>query len=120
MAEGSGRAVSGLFVRCPLARTGVIGADTNITGPPYATHITAYNNPITLAPGNFDDGIWKKIYNDTGVEITINSTISVQGAATDTITLASRADAFVLLLYLNNSDVSERFRDIDFIGATFS
>lgn len=120
MSEGIGAAPSGVFVRMPISRAESIGADVNIGGPPFVTRITGYNNAITLDPGNASHGGLKKIYNDSGSTVTINSNINVQGAATDTITLAAAAGSFVLLMYLNSPDTSERYRDMDFIGLTLS
>lgn len=107
-------------MRTPLARMDSIGADVNMVGPPRVTRITGYNAAITLDPGNYSDGGIKKIYNDSGSIVTINSTINVQGAATDTITLAAAAGTFVELLYLNADDITERYRDMDSIGLTLS
>ena len=120
MAESTGRAASGTVARISLARMESIGADVDITGGPYVSRITGYNLAIDLAPGNFTDGNLKKIYNDSGSEVVIDSTIEVQGAATDKITLASGAGSFVKLLYLNSADVTERWRDIDSVGLTLS
>ena len=120
MSESTGRAASGAVVRIALGRMESIGADVDLVGGPCVSRITGYNEAISLAPGNYSDGNLKKIYNDSGSEVVINSTIEVQGAATDTITLASAAGSFVQLLYLNNVDIAERWRDVDSVGLTLS
>ena len=96
-----------------------IGADVDMTLATYVSRITAYSSPINLTTGTTPDhGKLKKIYNETGGNVVINSSINVQGAATDTITLS--AGGFIELIYLNDPDITERYRDIDFVGATFS
>lgn len=87
-----------------------VGADVNLTWNPMATIVTAYNNPITLAAAN-SSGALKRIYNDSGGNITIESDINVQGAATDEIVLAN--GAWIELLYINSSTTTERWRDSD-------
>ena len=96
-----------------------IGSDVNIDLGTYASRITAYASPITLGVGsNPDHGKIKKIYNETGGNVVINSDINVQGGATDTITLSS--GGWILLLYLLDPDITERFRELDGVSYTLS
>lgn len=99
------------------ARMIIVGADVNITLSSYVTRITAYSSPIDLNTGAIiDHGKVKKIYNETGGNVVINSSINVQGAATDTITLSS--SGFIELIYLNDPDITARFREVD--GSNYS
>lgn len=94
------------------SRMETIGADVNINLGTYVSRITAYNNSIDLTTGDMpDNGKIKKIYNETGGNVVINSSINVQGAATDTITLSS--GGFIELIYLKDPDITERYREID-------
>ena len=103
------------------ARMESIGADVDINLGTYVTRITAYNLGIDLGIGSDPThGQLKRIYNDSGSTVVITSDINVQGAATNTITLASTAGTYIDLIYLNDADITERFREIDQIGATFS
>ena len=96
-----------------------IGSDVDINLGTYVSRITAYVSPITLSLGtNPDHGKIKKIYNETGGNVVINSDINVQGGATDTITLSS--GGWILLLYLLDPDITERFREIDGESYTIS
>ena len=96
-----------------------IGAVVYMTLATYVSRITAFNLAINLNTGTDPDhGKIKKIINESGVAVTINSSINVQGAATDTIVLA--AAGFIELVYLNDPDITERYRDIDGVGVTLS
>ena len=96
-----------------------IGADVDMTLAAYVSRITAYASPINLNTGTTPDhGKIKKIYNETGGNVVINSSITVQGAATDTITLS--AAGFIELVYLNDPDITERYREIDGLSYTLS
>lgn len=89
-----------------------IGADVNINLGTYVSRITAYSSAISLGVGSMPDhGKAKKIYNETAGNIVINSDIDVQGGATDTITLS--ANGWIELIYLNDPDITERFRELD-------
>ncbi len=117
--EPSGQPES-LNISIAKSRMETIGADTNINLGTYVSRITAYNDPIDLNTGsNPDHGKLKKIYNQSSVEMVINSSINVQGAATDTITLADN-DAWIQLIYLNDPDITERYREIDGENYTLS
>ncbi len=97
------------------------GADVDLTMAPYVTRITGYNAAIALDVGAVASSGWVKVIrNDSGSEVVINSGILVQGADTDTITLAAAAGSYVMLIYLSDPDVSERFRDLDSSGLTLS
>lgn len=101
------------------ARMVSVGADTDLTLSSYVTRITAYSSPINLNTGAVvDHGKVKKIYNDSGSEVVINSSLNVQGAGTDTITLA--IGGFIELVYLSDPDITARFREIDGTGYTLS
>lgn len=109
----------GLRVIYGKARMVSIGAGVNITLSSYVTRITAYTNPVDLNLGSIvDHGKVKKIYNDAGETIVINSSITVQGGATDTITLTS--GGFIELVYLNDPDITERFREVDGVNYSLS
>ena len=96
-----------------------IGADVDMTLATYVSRITAYASPINLNTGTTPDhGKIKKIYNETGGNVVVNSSITVQGAATDTITLST--GGFVELVYLNDPDITERYREIDGVSYTLS
>ena len=96
-----------------------IGADVDMTLATYVSRITAYNLAINLNTGTTpDNGKLKKIYNETGGNVVINSSILVQGSGTDTITLSS--GGWIQLLYLNNPDTTERYREIDGENYTLS
>lgn len=96
-----------------------IVADIDMNLATYVSRITAYNNPIALNTGTTpDNGKIKKIYNESGVSVIINSSINVQGAATDTIVLASTG--WIELIYLNDPDITERYREIDGVSYTLS
>jgi len=96
-----------------------IGADVDMTLATYVSRITAYNLAINLNTGTTPDhGKIKKIYNGTGGNVVINSSINVQGAATDTITLSS--SGWIELIYLNDPDITERYREIDGVSYTLS
>lgn len=96
-----------------------IGADVDMTLATYVSRITAYNLAIDLNVGTTPDhGKIKKIYNETGGNVVINSSINVQGASTDTITLSS--GGFIELVYLNDPDITERYREIDGVNYTLS
>ena len=100
-------------------RMEIIGSNTDMNLAAYVSRITAYNNPINLNIGtNPFNGKIKKIYNETGGNVVINCSINVQGAATDTITLSSAG--WIELLYLNNPDTTERYREIDGQNYTLS
>lgn len=109
----------GVRVIIAKSRMESIGADVDISLAPYVSRITAYNLAIDLTTGTTpDDGKLKKIYNETGGNVVINSSINVQGAATDTITLSS--GGWIELLYLNNPEITERYREIDGVSYTLS
>ncbi len=100
------------------ARMDSVGADIAIGFGSYITRVTGWGSAVNLTLGTPDHGKIKKIYNDSGSTITINSPINIQGATTDTIALAT--GGYVELLYLNDPDITERFRDIDSVGLTLS
>ncbi len=84
--------------------------DINIS--PYLT-IMLDGTPRTLNSGN-KNGTLKKIFNKASAppgSIILNSEIPVEGAATDTITLAN--NSWVELMYVLDEEVSERYRVID-------
>lgn len=119
MVEPSGQP-EGVSLIVGKQRMESIGADVDMNLGTYVSRITAYNLAITLNTGTTpDNGKIKKIYNDSSVEIVINCSINVQGAATDTITLADN-NAWIELLYLNNPDTTERYREIDGQNYTLS
>lgn len=110
---------SGANVITAKARMESIGADVNVDLGTYASRITAYNLAITLGVGSMPDhGKLKKIYNETAGNVVIDSDINVQGAATDTITLAT--NGWILLIYLNDPEITERFRELDGVDYTLS
>lgn len=117
MSEPSGQP-DGVIINYGRARMVSAGADVNILFGSYVTRVTGYNLPVNLTLDTPDNGKVKKIYNDTGGNIVINSSIDVQGAATDTLTLAS--GGFVELIYLKDPDITERWREIDQVGLTLS
>ena len=85
-----------------------LAADVNIaTQAPYQTIIDAYVSPISLAAQG-QTGWILEIVNDSGGFILINSAILLQGAATDQLRINSGQTA--LLMYLNDEDVTERYR----------
>ncbi len=94
------------------SRAEVIGADVDMTLATYVSRITDYNLAVDLNTGDMPDhGKIKKIYNDTAGDVVINSSINVQGGATDTITIS--AAGWIKLIYLKDTDITERYRDID-------
>lgn len=96
-----------------------IGDDINMTLATYVSRITSYNLAIDLNTGDSPDhGKLKKIYNETAGNVVINSSINVQSAGSNIITLS--ANGWIELIYLNDPDITERFREIDGVGYSFS
>lgn len=117
MAEPDGQP-DGVITIIGKSRMVSVGADVNLTLSSYVTRITGYASPISLGIGTADHGKIKKVYNNTGGDVVINSDISVQGAATDTITITT--GGFIELVYLLDPDITERFREVDGTGYTLS
>lgn len=114
-----GGAVPNVKMSVAKTRQESIGADVDIDLTTYVSRITGYNLAIDLAVGaDVEHGKLKKIYNLSGGNIVINSLINLDGAGTDTLTISD--NGFVLLIYLNDSDISERYREIDGTGYTLS
>lgn len=96
-----------------------IGADVDMTLATYVSRVTAYNLAVDLNTGDSPDhGKLKKIYNETAGDVVINSSINVQSAGTDTITLS--AGGWIELVYLNDPDITERYREIDGVDYVLS
>ncbi len=86
-----------------------INASGNISTMPYFS-ITTGGSPRTLEAGN-KHGTLKKILNESGSDMVLNSDILVQGAATDTITISN--NGWVELMYIFDEDLTERYRVVD-------
>ncbi len=109
----------GVNVIIGKSRMETIGADVDMSLAVYVSRITAYNLAVDLNPGTPPDhGKCKKIYHDTAGDVVINSSINVQGAAGDVITLS--AGGWIELIYLNDPDITERYREIDGVSYTLS
>ncbi len=118
MSEPNGQP-QGVNLLIGKSRMQLVGADVNINLATYVSRITGYNDPINLNSGTTPDhGKLKKIYNETGGNIVINSSIPIQGASTNTITLSS--NGWIELIYLNDPDISEKYREIDGQSYTLS
>ena len=66
-----------------------IESDVDIDFTTFVSRITAYASAINLTKGvDISHGKIKRIYNLSGANIVINSDINLDGAATDTLTLA--------------------------------
>ncbi len=102
--------MSGIRIIISRKKIESVGADVNLTWDPYVSIVTGWSSAITLGAGT-RDGQVKKITNTSGSQITIDVDINVQGADTDQILIEN--GGYIKLLYLNNEDVTERYRDID-------